>query len=222
MEYRFVKKIFKIQTVHTLIHKKTEPNKVPRMNLILASTSPYRQKLLQRLQIPFSCLAPNVDETAQAGEAAPELVARLALAKATSVARKNPEALVIGSDQLATLGGQIMGKPGDHEAAKGQLTACSSRDVQFYTAIALVNEKKGVARVHIEPFCVRFRKLTTPQIENYLNIEKPYDCAGSFKCEGLGIALFSGLSGSDPTALEGLPLISLVTMLSDYGYDIFS
>jgi len=222
MEYRFVKKIFKIQTVHTQIDDKTDHHKVLAMNLILASTSPYRKKLLQRLQIPFSCLAPNVDETAQMGETAPDLVARLALAKATSIAHQNPGALIIGSDQLATLDGQIIGKPGGHEAAIAQLTACSSREVTFYTAIALLDESNGGAKVHVEPFTVHFRKLTATQVENYLNIEKPYDCAGSFKCEGLGIALFSGLTGNDPTALEGLPLISIVTMLNDSGHDLFS
>jgi len=183
------------------------------MDLILASTSPYRRSLLQRLQIPFSCLTPDTDETARPKEAPKALVSRLALAKAKSVSGDNKAAIVIGSDQLATLNGQIMGKPGHHEAAAAQLRACSGREVQFYTGLAVVCENSGFQQVHVEPFSVHFRVLSDSQIENYLKREQPYDCAGSFKCEGLGIALFAKLKGDDPTALEGLPLISLVNML---------
>ncbi len=187
------------------------------MDLILASTSPYRKSLLQRLQIPFRTLAPEVDESALADETPTELVARLALAKARALSGTHPAALVIGSDQVATLDGQIMGKPGHHQAAVTQLRACSGREVRFHTGLAVVCETTGFQQVHVEPFTVQFRELSSSAIENYLQREQPYDCAGSFKCEGLGIALFSGLSGNDPTALEGLPLISLVKMLECAG-----
>ena len=183
------------------------------MDLILASTSPYRRSLLQRLKIPFQCLAPEIDETALSGETPDALVRRLALAKARAISAYNKHTTVIGSDQIATLDSQIMGKPGNHEAATIQLRACSGREVHFHTGLAVVHEDNGIALVHVEPFTVHFRVLTNEAIEKYLNLEQPYDCAGSFKCEGLGIALFSKLSGDDPTALEGLPLISLVNML---------
>ena len=209
MEYRFVKKIFKIQTVHPHIHIE----KATEMDLILASTSTYRHSLLKRLQIPFRAVAPLVDETAQENEAPEQLVARLALAKARAVSGTHADALVIGSDQVATMDGKLIGKPGDHQTATAQLRACSGREVQFLTGLALTCENTGFEQVHVEPFTVYFRELSDSRIENYLQREQPYDCAGSFKCEGLGIALFSSLCGDDPTALEGLPLISLVNML---------
>ncbi len=184
------------------------------MNLILASTSPYRAELLQRLQIPFRSEPPNTDETELPGENASDMVARLALAKARSISAENPDAYVIGSDQTATLNGKKMGKPGSHEAATAQLQACSGQKVQFLTGVALVRESTGSMQVHVEPFTVTFRMLSNSTIDNYLHAEKPYDCAGSFKCEGLGIALFSKINGDDPTSLQGLPLISLVTMLN--------
>ena len=213
MEYRFVKNIFKIQTVHPHIHTGI----TTKMDLILASTSPYRRKLLQRLQIPFHCLAPNTDETPLPNEAPQELVRRLALAKARAISCLNKHATVIGSDQVATLNGQIIGKPGNHKAATAQLRACSGREVHFYTGLAAVCEDTGFQQVHVEPFSVHFRELSDEAIESYLMKEQPYDCAGSFKCEGLGIALFCSLTGDDPTALEGLPLISLVNMLELVG-----
>lgn len=184
------------------------------MNLILASTSPYRAELLQRLQIPFKCEPPNTDETELPKESASDMVARLSLAKAQAISTTNPGAYVIGSDQTATLNGIKMGKPGSHETATAQLEACSGKEVLFLTGIALVNESTGSVQVHVEPFTVTFRVLSGSTIENYLRTDKPYDCAGSFKCEGLGIALFSKLNGDDPTSLQGLPLISLVTMLN--------
>lgn len=187
------------------------------MDLILASTSTYRRSLLQRLQIPFRALPPQVEETALENEAPEQLVARLALAKARAVSAIHPDALVIGSDQVATLDGQAIGKPGNHERAATQLRACSGREVQFLTGLAVVCENNGFEELHVESFMVYFRELSDSQIENYLRREQPYDCAGSFKCEGLGIALFSSLSGDDPTALEGLPLISLVNILNSAG-----
>lgn len=184
------------------------------MNLILASTSSYRAELLQRLQIPFRSEAPNADETELPDENASDMVARLALTKAHAISADNPDVYVIGSDQIATLNGKKMGKPGNHETATAQLRCCSGREVLFLTGVALVRESTGCVQVHVEPFAVTFRVLSNSTIENYLRTEKPYDCAGSFKCEGLGIALFSKLSGDDPTSLQGLPLISLVTMLN--------
>jgi septum formation protein len=214
MEYRFVKKIFKIQPVHPSTNKISIISKGSLMNLILASTSPYRTGLLQRLQIPFRSEPPNTDESEHPGESASDMVARLALAKARAISTENPDAYVIGSDQIATLHGKTMGKPGNHQAATAQLQACSGQEVLFLTGVALIRESNGSAQVHVEPFTVTFRELSNTAIENYLTTEKPYDCAGSFKCEGLGIALFSKLNGDDPTSLEGLPLISLVTMLN--------
>ena len=186
-------------------------------NLILASTSPYRRSLLERLKLPFECQAPDADETPLTYEAPVDLVYRLALAKARAVSRANQAATVIGSDQVASLDGAILGKPGNHNAATGQLRACSGREVNFFTGLAVVSENSGFQQVHVEPFTVVFRDLSDAMIDNYLHLEQPYDCAGSFKCEGLGIVLFSRLRGDDPTALEGLPLISLVSMLDAAG-----
>ena len=187
------------------------------MDLILASTSPYRRELLQRLGIPFTCISPNVDETAVPDEQPQDLARRLALQKAQAVAPEYPGALVIGSDQVATLDGTLLGKPGTHSAAFEQLQNCSGRDVHFFTGVALVCASSGLVSTHVEPFKVRFRHLHDAQIENYLRREQPYDCAGSFKCEGLGIVLFEQLNGNDPTSLQGLPLIALTTMLNNSG-----
>jgi 7-methyl-GTP pyrophosphatase len=187
------------------------------MDLILASTSPYRRELLERLQYPFRCAQPNTDEKPLEDESAEQLATRLSLDKALSVARNQPHALVIGSDQVATVGGVILGKPGDHNTAAEQLGRSSGQSVTFYTGVALVCLETGFQSVHIEPFTVKFRQLGAKTIDNYLRIEQPYDCAGSFKCEGLGIALFESLSGDDPTSLQGLPLIALTTMLMEAG-----
>ena len=185
--------------------------------LILASTSPFRRKLLARLGLPFTVRAPEVDETRQPGEEAPALVARLAEWKAQAIARQEPAALVIGSDQAAVLAGEIVGKPGDHERAVAQLRRASGRTVTFYTGLCLLDSASNQRQVTVEVFQVAFRQLTAEMIEGYLRREQPYQCAGSFKSEGLGIALFERLEGDDPTSLIGLPLIRLTRMLEAAG-----
>lgn len=190
------------------------------MDIILASTSPYRRALLERLQLGFRCIPPKVDEQPNPNEAPDSLAERLARSKAQAVASLHPKALVIGSDQVASIDDLIIGKPGNFENAKAQLLMSSGREVTFYTGIALVSLEKGLERLHVEPFRVRFRVLTDVQISNYLRREKPYDCAGSFKAEGLGIALFEQLAGNDPTSLEGLPLIKLSELLASAGVDV--
>ena len=190
------------------------------MNIILASTSPYRRRLLERLQLPFRCVSPETDETPLPDEAPAALAVRLARAKAESIAKLQPGALIIGSDQVASIEGSIMGKPGNFNSASAQLRSSSGREVVFYTAIALIAPNRDQERFHVERFCVRFRALSNSQIANYLHREQPYDCAGSFKVEGLGIALFESLIGDDPTSLEGLPLIRLTTLLGELGVDI--
>ncbi len=190
------------------------------MDVILASSSPYRQRLLARLQIPFSCIAPEVDETRLPNEAPAAMAGRLALAKARAVARAHPAALVIGSDQVAALGDTVMGKPGGHEIAVTQLRASAGREVRFLTGLALHCASSGFERFHVEPYSVYFRELSDKSINNYLQIEQPYDCAGSFKWEGLGIALFARMAGDDPTSLEGLPLIALTGLLAEAGLPV--
>jgi septum formation protein len=185
--------------------------------LILASTSPFRRKLLARLGLPFAVRAPEVDETRQPGEEAPALVARLAEWKAQAIARQEPAALVIGSDQAAVLAGEIVGKPGDHERAVAQLRRASGRTVTFYTGLCLLDSASNQRQVTVEVFQVAFRQLTAEMIEGYLRREQPYQCAGSFKSEGLGIALFERLEGDDPTSQIGLPLIRLTRMLEAAG-----
>ncbi len=187
------------------------------MDLILASTSAYRRALLERLRINFRCVAPQVDETPLPGERPAPLASRLALAKARAVAGANPEALVIGSDQVAELDGQVLGKPGDAARAAAQLRASSGREVRFHTGVALVRESDGFEALAVEPFRVRFRELDDAEIGRYLALDEPFDCAGSFKSESLGIALFESLEGDDPTALEGLPLIRLCAQLRRAG-----
>lgn len=188
--------------------------------LVLGSSSPYRRDLLGRLAIPFQCHSPDVDETALPGESADEMVLRLSRLKAEAVARSHPGALIIGSDQCAELDGRILGKPGDHAAAVTQLRAASGREVVFHTGLCLLNARTGCVQTACTPFRVRFRTLDSTMIEDYLQREKPYDCAGSFKSEGLGIALFDAMTGEDPTALVGLPLIALTTMLRDEGVTV--
>ena len=185
--------------------------------LILASTSPFRRELLARLGLPFAVRPPEVDETRQPGEEAPALVARLAEWKAQAIARQEPAALVIGSDQAAVLAGEIVGKPGDHERAVAQLRRASGRTVTFYTGLCLLDSASNQRQVTVEVFQVAFRQLTAEMIEGYLRREQPYQCAGSFKSEGLGIALFERLEGDDPTSLIGLPLIRLTRMLEAAG-----
>ena len=191
------------------------------MELILASTSPYRRALLERLQIPFSCVPPEVDETPINGERPDALAMRLSVAKAHAVARLHPGALVIGSDQVASLNAAALGKPGTLERARAQLAACSGKRVTFFTGLAVINADRGLALQTMAPFDVHFRELAPTEIDRYLEREQPFDCAGSFKVEGLGITLFERLQGDDPTALEGLPLIALSAMLRDAEYDIY-
>lgn len=187
--------------------------------LVLASSSPYRRQLLERLGLPFDWQAPAIDERPKPEEAPATLVTRLAQAKASALAATYPDALIIGSDQVAVLDGQILGKPGSFEAAQRQLLAASGRSVEFFTGLCLLNSATGTAQVHCEPFRVHFRSLTPTQVSVYLRKEQPYDCAGSFKAEGLGICLFRQLEGRDPNALIGLPLIALIDLLRHEGVD---
>jgi MAF protein len=188
--------------------------------LVLASTSPFRRELLERLGLPFLTAAPQVDESRRPGESPETLVTRLAEAKAQAVAMAFPEALVIGSDQVACVDGEILGKPGGRERAVAQLTQAAGKEVVFHTGLCLLNSATGQAQVVREPFRVHFRSLTQAQIAGYVDREKPFNCAGSFKSEGLGIALFERLEGDDPNALVGLPLIRLVAMLEAEGVDV--
>ncbi|GMR08538.1 MAG: nucleoside triphosphate pyrophosphatase [Gammaproteobacteria bacterium] len=188
--------------------------------IILASTSPFRKEILSRLGLPFETCSPDVNETALADESAEALVARLAEAKARTIAKQYKDALVIGSDQVAVLDGAILGKPGNHEKAMAQLKQASGKSVIFYTGLCLINSTSGNTQVDVIPFEVFFRDLSDQQIENYLQREQPYNCAGSFKSEGLGISLFEKLNGDDPNTLIGLPLIRLVRMLENEGIEI--
>jgi septum formation protein len=184
---------------------------------VLASTSPHRRRLLERLGLPFECVPPRVDEQAQPGESGRDLVQRLALEKARAGARQRPQALVIGSDQLAASAGRIIGKPLGHAAAVAQLRAGAGRDLSFLTAACLLDAMTGEAQMHVDETLVRLRPLSLAEIEGYLAREQPYDCAGSFRSEGLGIALFEWIRSEDPTALEGLPLIWLCGALARAG-----
>ncbi len=185
--------------------------------LILGSTSRYRQDLLKRLGLPFSVEAPGVDETPLPNEAPAALALRLALAKARAVAARHPEAVVIGSDQVADLHGLALGKPGSHERAVAQLRQMSGQTVQFQTALAVVCQATGMERGDLAVVNVVFRQLSDAEIERYLRIEQPYDCAGSAKSEGLGIALLDRIDNDDPTALVGLPLIRTARLLREAG-----
>ncbi|EME00883.1 MULTISPECIES: nucleoside triphosphate pyrophosphatase [Stutzerimonas stutzeri subgroup] len=188
--------------------------------LLLASSSPYRQELLSRLRLPFESCAPDIDETSLPGESAEQLVTRLAEQKARALAEQYPNHLIIGSDQVAVLDSKIIGKPHTHERAKQQLQSASGNSVRFLTGLALFDSATGRAQTDCVPFTVHFRELDEARIERYLKIEQPYDCAGSFKAEGLGISLFRATEGEDVTSLVGLPLISLVDMLLNEGYDV--
>lgn len=188
--------------------------------LILGSTSPFRKAILEKLQIPFETASPHIDEAARPGEKPEQLVARLAEQKAKAVAQTYPDALIIGSDQVAVLDGAIVGKPGNHDNAVTQLSRASGKRVTFLTGLCLYNSQSQHSQVEVVPFTVEFRELSTSQIENYLQREQPYNCAGSFKSEGMGVALFERLEGEDPNTLIGLPLIRLIRMLENEGYTI--
>ena len=187
--------------------------------LILASTSRYRRELLERLHLPFDVVSPEVDEAALAGETPAALAQRLALAKAHAVAQRHPNAVVIGSDQVADLAGEAIGKPGTHERAVAQLQRMRGNSVVFHTAVAVVCAAKAYAAAALVPVTVRFRQLDDAEIERYLRAEQPYDCAGSAKAETLGIALLDAIESNDPTALVGLPLIKTCTLLREAGID---
>ena len=189
----------------------------PPRTVVLGSTSRYRRELLERLRLPFEVAAPEVDETPLPGEAPAALATRLALAKAHAVAARFPEAVVIGSDQVADLHGQPLGKPGTHERATEQLRQMRGQTVVFQTALAVVCLASGFEQADLAPVRVRFRALGDDEIEHYLRAEQPYDCAGSAKSEGLGIALLEAIDSDDPTALVGLPLIRTARMLRAAG-----
>lgn len=189
------------------------------MQLILASSSKYRKILLQRLGIPFLCISPDIDESVQPNETPSKLVKRLAASKAQAVATQHTNALIIGSDQVAVLNNQIIGKPKDHANAVEQLKQASGNNVQLYTGLCLLNAKTDNIQQTVETYNVMFRQLTETQIERYLQKDKPYDCAGSLKSESLGISLLKNLQGDDPNTLIGLPLIRLVDMLIKEGID---
>ena len=191
----------------------------PRRPLILGSTSRYRRELLVRLRLPFDVIAPRVDEAPQPGEVPVALAVRLAMAKARAVSAAHPNAVVIGSDQVAELDGEAIGKPGGHERAVAQLRRMRGRSVVFHTAVAVVCEASGFAGSALVPVTVRFRDLSDAEIEHYLRTEQPYDCAGSAKCETLGIALLAAIDSDDPTALVGLPLIQTCALLRQAGID---
>lgn len=194
----------------------------PQRKLVLGSTSVYRRELLERLRLPFSVAAPHVDETPQPGETPLALARRLALAKARAVANVHPDCIVIGSDQVADLHGQPLGKPGTHERAIAQLQAMRGQTVIFQTAVAVVCLASGFVQEDLAAVKVQFRDLSDTDIEHYLQAEKPYDCAGSAKSEGLGISLLDAIDNDDPTALVGLPLIRTCRMLRAAGLDLLS
>jgi septum formation protein len=186
--------------------------------LVLGSTSRYRADLLRRLTLDFEQSAPGTDETPLIGEAPAQRALRLAIAKAEAAAAGWRGALVIGSDQVAELDGLVLDKPGTVERAHAQLTASSGREVHFHTALCLLDTRDGRRHTHVDHTCVRFRELTATEIRRYVEREQPLDCAGSFKCEGLGISLFESIDNRDPSALIGLPLIALARMLREAGF----
>lgn len=192
------------------------------MQLVLASTSPYRKALLERLKLDFICAQPDTDESPLANETVEQMVVRLAEAKARAVAAEHPDALIIGSDQSAVLNGQILTKPGNRENATRQLKQASGQRIVFQTGLCLLNSRSGEIQTDCVPFTVVFRELSAEMIDRYLTKEAPYNCVGSFKSEGLGIALFERFEGEDPNALIGLPLIRLNQFLQNQGFDILA
>lgn len=190
--------------------------------LILASSSPYRRALLEQLQLPVQCAPPHINEEPIAGEKPIHLAERLAAEKARALAHNYTDALIIGSDQVAECEGHALGKPGSVERAEQQLQACAGRKVHFYTGISLLDCASGTQRTEVDVFTVYFRQLTREQIRRYVALEQPLDCAGSFKVEGLGIALFEKMEGSDFNSLIGLPLIRLINLLQSFDIDPLS
>ena len=190
------------------------------MKIVLASTSPYRKALLEKLQIPFETASPDIDESPLENESTVALVERLSIAKAKKIADDYSDALIIGSDQVAVTDNQILGKPGNFEIASKQLKSLSGKTVIFYTGLCLLNAKNGNIQSDVVPFEVKFRSLKDSWISQYLKKDQPYNSAGSFKSEGLGIALFEELRGNDPNTLVGLPLIRLIDMLAKEGFEV--
>jgi septum formation protein len=188
--------------------------------LILASTSPYRRSLLERLGIAFTAVPPGTPEDALAGELPPDRALRLAVAKAQAVASRRPDAVVIGSDQVAAVGSKVLDKPGDAARCRAQLSVASGSSARFHTACAVIAPQAGIRMVHIDTTTVFFRSLSSPEIERYVERERPFDCAGGFRVEGLGISLFESIESRDPTALIGLPLIWLACALRRAGFDL--
>ena len=193
---------------------------MPENTLILASSSPFRKELLSRLQLPFDTISPEIDETRLKDEDARRYVSRLAREKAAEIAKHHTSAIIIGSDQCAWLNGQILGKPGSHDNAVSQLQQARGNEVVFYTGLCVMQSSSGFIEVDCIEYRVGFRQLSDAQIEHYLQVEQPYNCAGSFKSEGYGISLFSYMSGDDPTSIIGLPLIRLVAMLEAAGIEV--
>ena len=189
--------------------------------LVLASSSPYRRALLERLMVDFECISPDIDESQAPNESPIELVRRLAVEKAQAIAKQRPTALIIGSDQVAVHNGQIVGKPHTHERAVEQLKQASGQRVDLFTGLALVDAVSGDVQSDVVRFSTHFKPLSETVIEHYLVKEQPYDCAGSLKSEGLGIALLERFEGDDPTALIGLPLIRLVDLLENAGFSLW-
>tara|TARA_R110002073_G_scaffold229245_6_gene390092 strand:+ start:231 stop:860 length:630 start_codon:yes stop_codon:yes gene_type:complete len=204
--YRETKEILKIQNFT--------------QKIILGSSSIYRQEILQRLQFPFEIVSPEIDETPLSDETPEETASRLAEAKVRTVAENYPDALIIGADQVAVLAGVYLGKPLNHANATKQLRLMRGQEVIFYTALSLFNSRNNHMQTQVVPYYVKFRELSDQQIEHYLNREQPYHCAGSSKSEGLGIILIERMTGDDPNALVGLPLIALVEMLKFEGIEI--
>ena len=188
--------------------------------LVLASSSPFRRKLLAQLQVPFTVVVPDIDETVRAQEQPQGLVERLAIEKAHVVGMKLSDSLIIGSDQVASYGGKIVGKPGDRATAVKQLLAASGQTVRLYTGVALLNSNSGVIRSRVIPYEVVFRDITRAMIERYLAREEPYGCCGSLRADGLGVALLARISGDDPSALIGLPLITVIDLLAQENYPV--
>jgi septum formation protein len=190
------------------------------MKIVLGSTSPFRKALLERLCIDFVCDSPDIDETTLPDEPVTEMVVRLAIEKARAISDRHPDSLIIGSDQSAMLNGEKLSKPGNFDNAFQQLTRASGQKITFHTGLCLLNSTTGKIQSSCVPYTVVFKELSAKMIESYLRKEQPYNCAGSFKSEGLGIALFERFEGEDPNALIGLPLIELVNFLNNEGFSI--